>query len=155
MGDDLVLSSMTRRGAVVLGLILTRAQIVSGWGRKGHGVMAILARRCLGPEIAARVQKLLGPETLEEASFWADECRRNHPESGRWHYMSILLAETHIHGVPHRGCVVPEIEDFPAILGDPIFDRAPRQRHLNSSCISLATCTSRSMTRTTAMREGI
>jgi hypothetical protein len=85
LGDDLVLSSVTRRCAAPLGVILTTPQIASGWGWEGHHVIAILAEHCLRPETAPRVRGLLGPENLEQASVWADEYRRDHPQTGPWY----------------------------------------------------------------------
>ena len=81
------------------------------------------------PDSAARVRGLLGPESLEQASLWADEYRRNHPETGPWHYINIPLTDTHIdlaRECPNRGCVVLKVKDFLAVLGNPIRDRTAK-----------------------------
>jgi hypothetical protein len=51
----------------------------------------MVAEHFTRPETAARIRKLLAPESPEEASVWADEYRRDHRETGPWHYIDIPL----------------------------------------------------------------
>ena len=44
--------------------------------------MVILAEHYMRPETATRMRELLAPETPEEASFWPDEYRQDHRETG-------------------------------------------------------------------------
>jgi len=104
-----------------------------GWGREGHHVIVILAMHYASPETAARVRELLGSESLEEASVWADEYRRSHPETGPWHYIDIPLAEMTIdmeRECPKGQCVIVKTEEFLALLKDPKADRAAKAEAL-------------------------
>jgi hypothetical protein len=72
------------------------------WGREGRHVTVILAMQYMSRGTAVRVRELLGSESLEEASFWADEYRHGHPVTGPWHYINIPLGDSRIDraGVP-------------------------------------------------------
>jgi len=92
------------------------------WGREGHEIIAIVAEHCMRPETAARMRELLGPESPEEASMWADEYRHDHRENGPWHYINIPLADSKIDMVrecPNSNCVIAKTEQFLAVLKDP------------------------------------
>jgi hypothetical protein len=65
------------------------------------------------------MRKLLAPESPEEASVWADEYRRDHPETGPWHYIDIPLADSKIdlaRECPNGDCVIAKTEHFLAIF---------------------------------------
>lgn len=97
------------------------------WGREGHHVIVILAMRYMGRGTAVRVPELLGSESLEEASFWADEYRHDHPETGPWHYINIPLVDSSIDMMrecPNGQCVISKTEEFLVVLKDPKADRA-------------------------------
>ena len=74
-----------------LAVMLATPQGASGWGREGHQIIVILAEHYMRPETAARMLEVLAHESPEEASFWPDEYRHNHPETGPWHYIDIPL----------------------------------------------------------------
>jgi hypothetical protein len=83
----------------VLLLVLTLISAPSSGfarGREGHDVIVILAMHHMHQGTAVRVRELLGSESLGQASFWADEYRHDHPETGPWHYIDIPLGETRI-----------------------------------------------------------
>jgi hypothetical protein len=78
---------------------------------------------------AVRVSELLGTESLEEASFWADEYRHDHPETGPWHYIDIPLGDSRIdmeRECPNGQCVIGKTEEFLAVLKDPRADLAAK-----------------------------
>jgi hypothetical protein len=84
--------------------------------------MVILAQHFMQPTTAARVRDLLGSESLEEASFWADEYRHDHPETGPWHYIDIPLGNSKIdiaRECPNGQCVIAKTEEFLAVLKNP------------------------------------
>jgi hypothetical protein len=98
------------------------------WGRLGHRVAARLAQSRLSPEAEAAVRDLLEPgETLADASTWADENRRDVPESGPWHYVNVPISEPRYSSrfCPEKGCVVSKLEEYRRILAD---RSAPRER---------------------------
>jgi hypothetical protein len=48
------------------------------------------------PAALARAQAILGGASLEDVASWADDYRRDHPESAPWHYIDIPLADSRI-----------------------------------------------------------
>ncbi len=104
-----------------------------GWGRLGHRVAGKIAEDRLTPAARAAVRDLLGPgESLADVSTWADEVRRDRPESGPWHYVNVPISEPKYDRKfePKEGCVVVKVEDFRKILADPRKSRAERQEAL-------------------------
>ena len=85
------------------------------------------------PETAARLHELLGSESLEDASVWADEYRRDHRETGPWHYIDIPLADARIdlaRECSNGQCVIAKTEEFIAVLKDPKADPATKVQAL-------------------------
>ena len=85
-------------------------------------MIVILAMQYLHRSTAFRVRELLGSESLEAASFWADEYRHDHPETGPWHYINIPLGDSRIdmeRECPKGQCVIRKAEEFLAALKDP------------------------------------
>ncbi|PWS29282.1 hypothetical protein DHW03_05545 [Pedobacter yonginense] len=67
--------------------------IIISWGFKGHKTVASIADRHLSGEAKAAVKELLGNESIQDASTWADEIR-NQPEyknTGNWHFINLPL----------------------------------------------------------------
>jgi hypothetical protein len=90
-----------------------------GWGRIGHRVAGKIADSRLTPTARAAVASLLEPgESLADVSTWADEVRRDFPESGPWHYVNVPITEPRYDArfVPKEGCVITKIDDFRKIL---------------------------------------
>ncbi len=107
------------------------------WGCKGHQTIALIAEKHLTPEAKQFVEKLLrdnpadpqsgrycgGPDLglLAAASTWADDIRRQRPDTASWHYINIPR------GTPprplsefcgDRGCITKAIAEQLAILKD-------------------------------------
>ena len=103
------------------------------WGREGHEVIVILAMHYVRKGTAVRVRELLGSESLGEASFWADEYRHDHPDTGPWHYIDIPLGDAGIdmaRECPKGRCVIAKTEEFLAVLKDPKADRSAKVQAL-------------------------
>jgi hypothetical protein len=103
------------------------------WGPEGHRITVIVAERYLHPKTAARVRDLLYPESMENASVWADDYRHDHPETGAWHYINIPLAGDRINMAtecPGGDCVVAKTKEFLAVLENPAAGRVTRARAL-------------------------
>ena len=72
--------------------------------------------------------------TLAEVSTWADEIRQQHPETRRWHFVSIPIHPNAgepsgyyaARDCPRDECVVAKIEEFERVLADP--QASERQR---------------------------
>lgn len=103
------------------------------WGRMGHRVAGQLAESRLSDAARKAVRELLEPgETLADASLWADEHKRDIPESAPWHYVNVPITEAGYapRFCPATGCVVSKIPDFQRVLADTTAPRAERQKAL-------------------------
>jgi len=115
-------------------LALTAAPSLDfGWGPEGHRVVVILAEQYMRSETMARARELLGSESLEDASLWADEYAHSQPATGPWHYINIPLAASRIDRArecPNGACIVAKTEDFLAVLADAESSRASKAEAL-------------------------
>lgn len=103
------------------------------WGQTGHRVTGAIAERHLSDEARAAVRLILGPETLAEASTWADFMRAS-PEpfwqeaAGPWHYVTVPPGSTHAEvGAPPEGDAVTALARFEKTLRDETAPLAERQ----------------------------
>src|SRR5208282_1666128 len=116
-----------------LAVVLAIPHALLAWGREGHETIVILAEHYMRPATAARMRELLAPESSEEASVWADEYRRDHRETGPWHYINIPLADSRIdmaRECRNGDCVIAKTEQFLAVLKDPNADTDAKARAL-------------------------
>jgi hypothetical protein len=103
------------------------------WGPEGHKIVAEIARIHLSPAASQQVRELLGNEDLAAVSTWADEIRKDRPETYGWHFVDIPLSasgflqtrdcfyvdEKHpAANNDHHNCVVDRIEMFERVLAD-------------------------------------
>lgn len=115
---------MPTRLALTLALLLS-APLAAGWGRTGHAVIAEIAYRELTPEARARVDAIMGDQTIQETASWADGVRgrgRLYPETGPLHYANLdPLAPSYDHATmrPEAGNVVDGVVDYTLQLEDP------------------------------------
>ena len=120
-----------RRIILVLSLLIS-AQAFA-WGPEGHRVVADVARNHLSPRARHAITRLLGTDDLASISTWADEIRRDRPETFGWHFVDIpwnanAFAESRDCYHPadrraagrddHHNCVVDRIEIFSRALAD-------------------------------------
>jgi len=90
-----------------------------GWGHEGHAVVGLIAEHYMAPDALTKAGDLLGGSTIDSVASWADECRRDHPETGPWHYIDIPLADSSfdlVRECPNGACVVVKTEQFLAVL---------------------------------------
>jgi hypothetical protein len=103
------------------------------WGHEGHQIVALIAEKNMTPAALARAQAILGGASLEDVASWADNYRRDHPETGPWHYIDIPLADSRIdmaRECPDGQCVIAQTEHFLSVLKDPKADRAAKAEAL-------------------------
>ena len=106
--------------------LLCPVRAVFGWGHEGHVVVALIAEHYMTPAALTRAGDLLDGASIDSVASWADEYRRRDPETGRWHYINIPLADSKIDIARecHSGdCVIGRTEQFLAVLRDPKADR--------------------------------
>lgn len=77
-----------------------------GWERKGHQIIARIAEDRLSSNARQNVAKLLGKETLESASTWADDVSRARKDTERWHFVDIPSDKNDY--IPRRDCKLPD-----------------------------------------------
>ncbi len=95
--------------------------------------MALLAERYMTAEALTRADDLLGGSTMDAVASWADDYRREHHETGPWHYIDIPLGDSQIdmaRECPNGDCVIAKTEQFLAVLKDPKADRAAKAEAL-------------------------
>ena len=131
------------RGAAVAGALSFTALLSApsapalAWGYEGHRIAADIAEQYLEPATVRQVRELLALDnatTLAEVSTWADDIRRQRPETARWHFVNIPIhppmgtppAYDAPRDCPTGDCVVAAIERFEAVLHDKA--APPRQR---------------------------
>ncbi|MFK7954837.1 MAG: S1/P1 nuclease [Lysobacterales bacterium] len=106
-------------------MLLTVSGSVLAWGTTGHRVTGMIAEQHLSGYARARVQMILGGETLAQASTWADFMRSNPSKfwqktSAPWHYVTVPEGETYSDvGAPPQGDALTAIKRFTAVLQDP------------------------------------
>ncbi len=117
-------------GIRILGLItLATLLVISGsagaWGTTGHRVTGLIAEQHLSGYARARIEQILGGETLAQASTWADFMRSDPSEfwqrtSAPWHYVTVPRGDSYAQvGAPPEGDAITAISRFTAALNDP------------------------------------
>ena len=95
------------------------------WGAEGHRIVAAVAADELTPAARAQVAQLLDTDNatagMVAISTWADEIRRQHPNTSPWHFVDIPLSAPAYNAARdclHDNCVVAQIERDARIVGD-------------------------------------
>ncbi len=91
------------------------------WGVEGHHVVARVAESRLTPRARAEAERLLGDQSLEDVSTWADDIRRARPATAPWHYVDIELSDTAYdpaRDCPHSACAIDALTTQLGILAD-------------------------------------
>jgi hypothetical protein len=111
-----------RRLAVFLIIGIT-ARPALAWGPEGHKTVAILATHYMRPDTLAQVHELLGSDSIEDASLWADTiAHSSRAETAPWHYIDIPLHDSRLdmaRDCPNGQCILAETQKFLDILGNP------------------------------------
>jgi len=76
-----------------------------GWGYEGHQIIAMVAEDHLDETTKVMVQSLLGNNHMYSVSSWADDVRRERPETKAWHYVDIPMGGKYD---ARRDCVLPD-----------------------------------------------
>src|ERR1700680_3693856 len=95
------------------------------WGAEGHRMIALIAADQLSPAAKRQIQQLLGTEDvaagMEEVSTWADEIRRERPNTASWHFTDIPIGSNSYEprrDCPRDQCSVAQIDSEERILAD-------------------------------------
>ena len=123
-------------GVLIAVLVFTLPPSLDAWGGDGHKIIANIAEARLTPAAKAEVQTLLDGAHLADISMWADEVRRDRPETSRWHYVNIpyeansYQADRDCQATDHGDCVIAEIARAEKTLGDASESKANRAEAL-------------------------
>lgn len=94
------------------------------WGKTGHRVVGQIADAHLSSKARAAVKRILGTETMAEASNWPDFMKSDpspfwQKTASPWHYVTIPTGETYAQvGAPPEGDAIAALERFSATLQD-------------------------------------
>ena len=78
-------------------LLLSISTIVFGWGQTGHRAIAKIAQNNLSKKAIKELHKIMGDESLVEASTWMDEIKSDstYNYARRWHYVTVPSGKTY------------------------------------------------------------
>ncbi|WP_374765193.1 S1/P1 nuclease [Yunchengibacter salinarum] len=128
----MLLKTLTATTALA-GLMSLAAPESHAWGQTGHRVTGAIAAHYLSAESRAALERLLGPETLAEASTWADEMRSKQTpfwqeEAGPYHYVTVPDGKRYEDvGPPPEGDALTALARFRETLLSATASREDRQ----------------------------
>ncbi len=117
-------------------LALTVPAPVLAWGATGHRVVAAIAERYLSSSARRGVARILGNETIAEASNWPDFMRSDpspfwQQTANPWHYVTVPVGKTYAEvGAPPEGDAVTALQAFSATVRSTSASLADKQRAL-------------------------
>lgn len=109
---------------------------VLAWGKTGHRVVAAIAERHLTTRTKRGIARILGTETIIEASNWPDHMRSDpgafwQKTAGPWHYVTVPPDKTYAEvGAPPEGDALTALRAFSAALRAPTASLADKQQAL-------------------------
>lgn len=95
------------------------------WGGEGHDIVAQIALKLLTPQAKAKVNGILGNETMMSVAIWADTIRGEQagkrPETPHWHFVDTPLGSGYDKSrdcaeTPNGSCVISALVMFQDIL---------------------------------------
>jgi hypothetical protein len=106
---------------VFLSAVLLLPSTSWGWGHEGHQIIATVAEDRLDETTKVMIQSLLGNNHLHSIASWADDVRRERPETKGWHYVDIPLGgkyDANRDCALPDSCVVAKINEFSKVVTD-------------------------------------
>jgi hypothetical protein len=126
-------TSVLKKPLAVFLLSLALCPASQGWGHEGHQIIATVAEDHLDETTKVMIQSLLGNNHLYSIASWADDVRRERPETKAWHDVNIPLGGKYDASrdcAPPDDCVVLKIDDFLRVLTDKSATRGQRAEAL-------------------------
>ena len=117
---------------LVLALIFS-SPLSFPWGGEGHQVVGLIAEKYMTASALAKAGDLLDGSAIDAVASWADEYRKDHRETGSWHYIDIPLADSNIdlaRECANGDCVIAKTEQSLAVLKDPKADKDAKAQAL-------------------------
>jgi hypothetical protein len=120
--------SMLKKPIAVFLVFLAMSPASFGWGHEGHQIIATVAEDHLDETTKVMIQSLLGNNHLYSIASWADDVRRERPDTKGWHYVDIPMGGKYNASrdcaLP-ESCVVAKINELARVLTD---KNAPRDQ---------------------------
>src|SRR4051794_4364393 len=91
------------------------------WFDLGHRIVVDIAMLRMKPHTIAAARDLLGGESLQDVSVWADRIRGQRRNTSPLHYVNIpITAQSYVpaRDCPRGQCIIAAIDSFALILGD-------------------------------------
>jgi hypothetical protein len=94
--------------------------VASAWNDVGHRTIAAIANDHLTPAVRAEVERLLAGTSIQDGAVWADDVRRDRPNTGPWHYKDQYFRDDRrrVRNQPGLENAVWAIKRFTAVLAD-------------------------------------
>jgi hypothetical protein len=124
---------MLKKSVAVFLVFLAMCPASFGWGHEGHQIIATVAEDHLDETTKVMVQSLLGNNHLYSIASWADDVRRERPDTKGWHYVDIPLGgmyDARRDCALPESCVVAKIDYFVKVLTDKNASRDQRAEAL-------------------------
>ena len=94
-----------KKSLLTLALIASSISICFAWGRSGHRIIGHLAENQLNDKAKTEVKRILGDESLSDASTWVDDVLNDdrYKNLDNWHYAKkdIELPDNAVHQYDH------------------------------------------------------
>jgi len=125
-----------RHIALAVSALLTLPSPAHAWGKTGHRVVGAIAEPLLTPAARTAVRRILGVETMAEASNWPDFMRADpapywQRQSTPWHYVTVPAGKSYAQVTPPpEGDAVTALRRFSATVQDTSAPLAERQAAL-------------------------
>jgi S1/P1 Nuclease len=119
---SIILGFMQRLTSAVLSMamLFSLTAPAFAWGTEGHRIIVDIAWDHLTDPTKQAIQQLMVDKHLADYASWADDYRRDHRETGPWHYVNIPMSSPGYDATrdcPHE-CVISQIHEFTTELAD-------------------------------------
>jgi nuclease S1 len=114
-------TSLLAASALVVPFSSANAPGCGLWFDLGHRIVGDIAMMRLKPHTLAAARDLLGGQSLQDASIWADRIRGHRRNTSPLHYVNIpLTAQGYVpaRDCPRGQCIIAAIDSFTRVLGD-------------------------------------
>src|SRR5688572_15210031 len=100
----------------IISIMMGSPARAQAWGNKGHQIIARIAMPPLSVNGRQMVAELLEPgETLENVAGWADQIRKEGPDTRSWHFVPIPLTDkvysVNQHCARTELCIIQALEE--------------------------------------------
>ncbi|MBU1105738.1 MAG: S1/P1 nuclease [Candidatus Riflebacteria bacterium] len=86
---------------LLFGLGLT--QTAWAWGETGHRLIARIAEKMITPSTREEIGRILKGKSMAEVALWADQIKKERPETAVWHYVKFSSAREWEESTPELG----------------------------------------------------